>query len=801
MIEIINVEINITGIVQGVGFRPFLFNLARDLDLRGTILNRGNAGVRLILQGKQIDINKFITDIRKKKPKISFIENIDVKEFVSDIIFRDLKIERSEQGRGVSLTLPPDIAICDDCLRDMYDSQKEKYFHYPFIACAVCGPRYSTVTELPYDRERSTMINFPLCKQAEPESCIQEYTNFENRRFHAQTFACSVCGPHYKLYSKQRNVIQESSIDEILQETAKRINEGEIIAVKGIGGVHLVANSDNEDTVLKLRRRKGDRKYKPFALMIPNLKIVKNVFKISKKESEFLTSFRKPIVLLERINSREDSGISKLIAPGLSNIGIMLPYSGIHHLLFDYVGDKPLIYTSGNKSYIPMAVENEKIFDQLHNLADAFLLHNRPIYQRVDDSVLRIHDNKVKLIRRSRGYVPEYHLLPFEVKIPGAIATGPLLATTGAILRRNRVFPTQHIGNVSHLESYEFLKDALLHMKTLLQINNSEIEFVACDAHPELITTKLAEELSREFKCNLFKVQHHYAHVLALMAENNIQEDERIIGIAVDGVGYGNDGNIWGGEIFSASYNDFQRMGQLEYQPMIGGDRCTKFPARMCASLVLNALGLDEAKKLIKKLRIEDDLEYKSSEMQTIISQFEKSRQESTSQSIPLTSSTGRIFDTVSYLLGASKIKTYRGEPAMRLEGMAMRGNPKNVELKIGYTKKNGIYEIQTSELVMKIIALVEEGKFNREDIAARFQIEFGKIFGKIAVKLSGEIKVYKIGLTGGVAYNYAFSKAIKDYVLKSGLTFLEHNNIPPGDAGISIGQLVGGISQKTVTS
>ncbi len=794
MIEIINVEIEITGIVQGIGFRPFLFNLARDQALRGSILNRGNAGVRLVLQGKRVNVNTFITNIRKKKPKISFIENIQVKEFTSEVIFKELKIERSEQGRGISLTLPPDIAICNDCLKDMYNSQKKKYYQYPFIACAVCGPRFTTVTELPYDRERSTMINFPLCKQADPLSCVQEYSDFKNRRFHAQTFSCSVCGPHYKLYNKQRDIIKDGSIKEILHETTKRIEEGNIIAVKGIGGVHLVANCDNDDVILKLRKRKGDRKYKPFALMVPDLEIIKNILKISKRERDLLKSFRRPIVLLERINSNEYSVISKLIAPGLSNVGIMLPYSGIHHLLFDYIGEKPLVFTSGNKSYIPMATDNVKIFDQLQDLADAFLLHNRPIHQRVDDSVLRIHDEKVKSIRRSRGYVPEYFPLPFEVDIPGAIATGPLLATTGAILRRNRVFPTQHIGNVSHLETYEFLKVALDHMKRLLQIEDSEIKFIACDAHPEFITTKLAGELKNQFNCSLFKIPHHHAHILSLMVENNVQNDEKIIGIAADGVGYGEDGNIWGGEILLSSYKDYKRLGHLEYQPMIGGDRCTKYPARMSASIILNALGSDEANKLFKKLRIEDDLEYKATELQTIISQFKHANSEFSSQNIPLTSSTGRLFDSISYLLGASKIKTYRGEPAMRLEGMAVKGNSHNVEFEIGFTKKNGIYIIKTSELIIHIISLLEEPNLRKEDIAAKFQIELGKTFAKTAIRIAKENNVGKIGLSGGVAYNYSFSKAIKDAVLNSGFVFLEHNSISPGDAGISTGQLVGGL-------
>jgi len=788
------IEINITGIVQGVGFRPFLYNLARSLNLNGYILNRGNAGVRLVLQGNSQNLSKFLIETKLKKPKISYIENIETSNLENSQEFKTLDIKKSEEGRGISLTLPPDISICNKCLKDMNNPQKGKYYKYPFIACAVCGPRFTTVTELPYDRERSTMKEFPFCLQAEPESCILEYSNFKNRRFHAQTFACSVCGPHYTLYNKQKEVIKNDSIENILQETAKRINEGHIVAVKGIGGVHLVCLAGNDDVLLKLRKRKGERKYKPFALMVPNLKSVEGILRISNKERELLQSFRKPIVLLDRINPHEKSIISEEITPGLNNIGIMLPYSGIHHLLFDYIGDKPLVYTSGNKSYIPMGIENSKIFEQLQDLADVFLLHNRRIYQRADDSVLRLHDEKVKLIRRSRGYVPEYIPLPFEVDIPGAIATGPLLAATGAIMRRNRIFPTQHIGNVSHLEAYEFLKDALFHMKTLLQIKDSEIKFIACDAHPEFITTKFASELGEQFKCDIYKIQHHYAHILSLMAENNVEKEERIIGIATDGVGYGEDGNIWGGEILLSSYNDYKRVAHLEYQPMVGGDRCTKYPARMTASTILNSLGIDESENIFKKLKLENDLEYGITELETLISQFKHTNGQFPSQNIPLTSSTGRIFDSISYLLGASKIKTYRGEPAMRLEALAMKGNPDKIDLKIGFSKKNSIYIIKTSDLIIDLMSLLEEDKFKNKDIAARFQIELGRTFAEIAIKLGTENKVDKIGLTGGVAYNYSFSNTIKENVRQSGLTFLEHNTIPPGDAGVSIGQLIGGL-------
>ncbi len=793
------VEINITGIVQGVGFRPFLFNLARNFRLKGYILNRGNAGVRLILQGDNPDIKKFLDNVDKKRPPISFIEKIDVRELdiTVDSIphYSELQIRKSEEGRGKGLTLPPDIAICDNCLKEMRNQSLKHYYLYPFIACAVCGPRYTTVKELPYDREKTTMENFPFC-----ESCLQEYNDFDNRRFHAQTFACSNCGPNYDLYDKARNLIEKDNIMEILEETAKRINEGQIAAIKGIGGIHLVCLADNKDIVLKLRERKGKRKYKPFALMVPNLNIVKDYFKISKKEREHLTSFRRPIVLLEKTEEFNQSNISGMIAPGLNNIGVMLPYSGIHHLLFDYIGEKPLVYTSGNKSSIPMGIENDEIFDQLDQLADFFLLHNRIIHQRSDDSVLRVHDTTTKIIRRSRGYVPKYLPLPFAVKVQGAIATGPGLVTTGAILRHDRIFPTQHIGNVTHLETYDFLKSALQHMQNLLQIKNSEIKFISCDAHPAFITTKHAKELASQLEIPRYPIQHHFAHILGLMAENKIQVDEKVVGMSLDGVGYGDDGNVWGGEIMVCTYKDYQRLGHLEYQPMIGGDRCTKYPARMAASIIINALEYEKSIEIFQKINLQNDLEYNETELNTLISQFQKANNQFPSENIPLTSSTGRILDTISYLVGACKIKTYRGEPAMRLEGLAAKGTHSNINLECKYELINRKYIIKTSEFILDIISLLSDSKNKKEDIAAKAQIELGKVFADVAINIAKKNDIKKIGLSGGVAYNYSISNIIKEKILEAGLIFLENSVIPPGDAGISVGQLIGGLFKHQLT-
>lgn len=789
----IKIEINITGIVQGVGFRPFLFNLARKYGFNGYILNRGNAGVHLVLTGEEELLDRFVEDIKLKKPKISYVESISVKRIETGEEFKDLKIRNSEKGRGISLTLPPDIAICDDCVNDLRDKNKKRYYMYPFVACAVCGPRYTTVNALPYDRERSMMIKFPLCDEYKT-SCVKEYKDFNNRRFHAQTFACTVCGPHYQLYDKSKNIIETNSIKEILEITARRINRGEIAAVKGIGGVHLICLAEDDKVLEELRNRKKERKYKPFAIMTPKLEILENFVVISEKERELLNSFRKPIVILERKKKSNKIILSNQVAPGLSSIGVMLPYAGIHYLLFDFIGQKPLIYTSGNVSNFPMGIRNEMIFEQLKGLADFFLLHNRTIFQRCDDSVLRVHNDKVKLIRRSKGYVPAYLPLPFEVEISGALATGPELNVTGAVLRRNRVFPTQHIGHIKSLETFNFLKDALFNIKNLLQIEDNEIKFIACDLHPSFYTTIYAKELAEKYGINYFPIQHHYAHVLSLMAENNITPDEQIIAITTDGVGFGPDNTVWGGEILFSSYNKYQRLGHLEYQPMIGGDRCAKYPGRMFASILLNSIGVEDSEKIFEKIGLKNDLEYKTAELEGIISQFNSSRGILPSKNIPLTSATGRIFDVVSYLLGACNVKTYQGEPAIRLEGLASKGNPKNIKLSIDYSKENRKYIIKTSEIITGILKLLQDSNNRREDIAAAFQIEIGKAFANVAIKVAKLNEINKIGLTGGVAYNYSFSNTIKNLILEEDLIFLEHDLVAPGDAGISTGQLIGGI-------
>ncbi|MHA1897316.1 MAG: carbamoyltransferase HypF [Promethearchaeota archaeon] len=944
-------RILIKGIVQGVGFRPFLFNLARKHNINGIITNKGNIGVELIVSignfssgkageklndnEKYAQIESFIAAIKEEKPPISYIENISyeklddtdlTKKFNLDPqdITQSLKIMPSVLGTGEGLTLPPDIAICDSCLKDMYDKTKKRYYHYPFIACAQCGPRYTTVTELPYDRARTTMADFPLCRRnmeyLEETSCFDEYSDFNNRRFHAQTFSCKNCGPNYFLidklglnlnidnsdsdqkqkegllkvlrsYLSSKKKVSEQAEDAI-KKAADLIKKGNILAVMGIGGVHLVGLATDYNVVKKLRERKKDRKFKPFAVMMRNLEIIKRYAEISLEEEKIIQSFRRPIVLLNKKNTEYYNNINRKynlaenIAPGLNNIGIMLPYTGVHYLLFDYLEDAPLIYTSGNVSGLPMAITPEDVLDQLFDLADAFLLHNRRIFQRTDDSVLRVHKNYgPKIIRRSRGYVPEYIPLPFKTGLRCSIAVGPELNSTGSVARGYRIFPTQHIGNVTNMEVQNFLKDAIFHIKELLKIKNDEIDLILHDLHPLFNSTKLAEELYRHFDSNtdpdnshrispeLIAVQHHFAHAASLMVDNMIPPDKPCIVATLDGVGYGSDGNVWGGEIIYGTYDNFKRIAHLEYIPMIGGDRCVKFPDRMLMGFLIELYGCQNALKIAKQLGLPNNLEYHEEELKSMVNMYKNNANTAYS------SSCGRLLDAISALLDICHLKTYRGEPAMRLEGNAFAGDPLKYdfhsEILNDFHNNSGQvpqvsqasqmpqgpqpYVINSKMIIHKILQILGviipadnetekelhiDGRTNNadsnsflltkdnskyilnhdynqikkephkfqiiSDIAASVLYSLGVIFAEISLDLADKFNVRDIGLSGGVAYNHilysAFYKTISQVSEKNKnidmddpanrFRPLHHKRIPPGDAGISIGQIAIGAAR-----
>ena len=561
-------EITIKGIVQGVGFRPFIFRIAEKFHVVGTIRNHGNLGVKIkgkfkpkpnssAVLDEDSGISQLIQSIIDNKPQISYIESISNIKIPDDEITHDsLEIQPSIISSDLvqSLVLPPDVGICNDCLSDFYNRDNPRYYHYPFIACAECGPRYSTVIQLPYDRERTTMDEFPLCgdpNHLEPHTCLSEYSDVNNRRFHAQTFSCSNCGPKY--------------LDSV-SKAIDLIKNGKIIAVKGIGGTHLVCSALNREAIETLRQRKGGRKYKPFALMYPSLESLQRSgqFNISDVETRLLTSFRRPIILLDK---SDGYSLPDNIAPRLPNVGIMLPYAGIHYLLFEGVGDIPLIYTSGNPSNIPMAIENAEIRDSLESLVDGFLLHNRVIHQRVDDSVIRVVGGKSQFIRRSRGYVPEYISLPFETD-EILFACGGEENSTGAILCNSRIFPTQHIGTVNTEETLDFLNKSIEHLSSLLGIKPAQFTGTVHDLHPQFLSNGIAKDFSEKFRIRNIEAQHHHAHHASLMLDSGCKLSEEIISISVDGIVTATDGSIWGGDIAWC----YDRSGDwsISSVPMIG---------------------------------------------------------------------------------------------------------------------------------------------------------------------------------------------------------------------------------------
>ena len=543
----IEARINITGRVQGVGFRPFIYRMAVKNGLLGYVINLGDAGVEIIVEGSEESISKFLDDIRENAPEVSDIEDIIHSFSPFRGRFDRFIIDKSKtSGKVASGIYPPDIGICPECLRDM-DDPNGRWYDYPFTACAWCGPRFTSVKSLPYDRERTHMYDFPMCRY-----CEKDYYEPLNRRFDAQGITCSICGPRMSLHDASG-----ASIDsrDLFTETAKLLMEGNIVAVKGIGGIHLVSLATRDDVLEKFRRRK-DRKNQPYALMSPDIDSIRSFAQIDKVEERYLKDWKRPVVLLRK----RHRVISDLVAPGLDTVGVMLPYTGIQTILFKRLNEPALVMTSGNRRGLPMAITNQAAFDELGGLADYFLLHNRDIINRSDDSVLRVIQGNPAFTRRSRGYVPDPIDIPMKKGI--GIALGAELRNTATIGTNGKAFMTQYLGDITSLEGIESEKKAVQSMRDLLNITCNP-DVMACDLHPRYMTSQIAGVMSQEMDIPLVKSQHHHAHITSVMAENGIK-DEEVLGISLDGAGYGDDGQIWGGEVLKSTYLGYKRVGQLE---------------------------------------------------------------------------------------------------------------------------------------------------------------------------------------------------------------------------------------------
>jgi len=757
--------ITVSGLVQGIGFRPFIYRLATRRGLRGYVKNLGDAGVRIEVDGDESAIELLLSDLVEEKIPLAVYTKIDVdwREVGEERV--GFVIDTSDMGayEVKHSLIPPDVSICPECVKEMRDPG-DRHYLYPFTCCALCGPRFTTIVDLPYDRERTTMIDFPLC-----DDCEREFNDPGDRRFNAQTICDPTCGPRMTLYHLDGSIIQEG---DPIAVAARLLNEGSIVAVKGIGGIHLatMTTDDGPLHVLRTRRRKPG---KPFAVMSPDLENVLSYANISETEREHLTSLARPIVALRK---REPFPLSPLISPGLDTVGVMLPYSGIHHLLLHQIDEPALVMTSANYPGEPMFVSNEDAFKKLEGVADYLLLHNRRIHARCDDSVLRVIDDQPLFLRRSRGYVPLPVSIPFNSK-GNVVAVGPELTSTAAILKEEKCYLTQHLGDIESPESLDFLSSAVDHLGKLLRVGEPDI--VACDLHPNFLSRAVAAELAEGSGTDIVEVQHHHAHLASLMADAGVTPDDEIVGIVCDGYGYGSDGSPWGGEVLMGGYEGFSRRGYLEPQPMPGGDLCALRYGRMLQGILYSELPKMRLEQLLNE-SCSEGFQRGGTEIEAVFEQLEKGL------NTPYTTSTGRLLDAVSCLLGASYLRTYEGEGAMKLEALATRGRLCG-GLPIDVERDGGDLVFMTSKMVGVLLTM--RARYRREDLAYTFQQALADGLAEMAVTVATEQGIDAIGFTGGVANNDMITRAIHRKVDEGGLRFIRHRQVPCGDGGLSLGQ------------
>ncbi len=763
--------ISLQGVVQSVGFRPFVKKLADAIGVRGYVRNLGDAGVEIgIANANESILKEFLRRLREEKPELAEILHLECrpadfskeKRLWRDGEFRILPSLKQKGGSTGFSALPPDISICNNCLGDMKKQERRKM--YAFTSCTDCGPRYSTITGVPYDRPRTSFAEFSLCPQ-----CMEEYTNPSDRRFHAQTTCCIVCGPQYQAYLWEGKWREEKIA---WGKIATRLKEGEIWAVMGIGGTHYYLNALNPDGIGRIRDIRRKKSNKPFAVMMRDLETVKKFCQISPEDTRQLLSVRRPIVILP-VRDRE---MWEQVSPGLDTIGVMLPYTGVHHVLFWNGAPEALIATSANAPGIPMPIEPREVLATAKGIADGVLVHNRRIVQRIDDSVVKSFGSRHVIVRRSRGFVPQ-PLFHEDLSGIQGVAMGAEENNTAAIVKNGWIIQTQHLGHVTNIEALEFEKRAIHH---LLNLFNVKPEFVVVDLHPRFYSAELGRELAQKFGVPLCEVQHHAAHAYSLMVDHGLRRGDETIIWVCDGFGYGNDGQAWGGELIAVEEGNWERRASLRSVRYDGGDRNARYPARMFILYALEAK--IDIQEILAKRPVESNLPNGKLELDYLLSLGRKKPK-------LITSSMGRLLDALSVLLGAATTRSYRGEPAMRLEALALRGEeriPPNVFVSPGRKKR---YELDSVGLFREAVNLSEQGHDNA-DVALWVHRSLAISMGEIARLLGEEMGIKRVGFSGGVGYNKIITEYLQQFTKRMGLEFLMHERIAPGDAGISAGQL-----------
>ena len=771
MSQKVRVIIHVSGLVQGIGYRPFVYRLATRSNLTGYVLNLGDAGVKIEVEGWEKSIKPFLQQLVEEKPALADYSELrtEFKPFKGE--FQEFKIERSSKEAGDGLSYPtPDLATCKECVAEIFNPHT-RFYLYPFTSCTNCGPRFTIIKVLPYDRERTTMTEFPFCP-----SCKSEYNDPLDRRFNAQSTCCPQCGPKYELRRSDESLVT----GEPIKEAARRLDEGCILAIKGIGGFHLAVDAYSEEAVneLRMRRRKPQ---KPFAVMAANLKEIETFAYLSDLEEQLLTSLMAPIILL---NTKTPFPLAEAVTPQLHNVGVMLPYAGIHHLLFHYAKTKTLVMTSANNPDEPMIIENQEAIRRMKRTTDYLLIHNRRIHLRCDDSVIKVVDGAPVPIRRSRGYTPT----PLAIPLPfnsNVLAMGGEFMVTSCLIKQDKAFLSQHIGEVDSLESIQFLEEAIEHLLQILKLEC--LDAIVIDLHPLFHTRKIAEKLTKRFNTPLFEVQHHHAHLVSLMTENRVDPEEEIVAITCDGVGYGTDESLWGGELLVGGYKRFERVASLEPQLMPGGDLSAIWYGRMLQGILYKRIARNELTKFLKANYMKG-FKYGAREINVVFQQLEKEI------NTPLTTSTGRVLDALSCLLGVCFKRTYEGEGAMKLEALAIEGDDSiPLPFKIQRFEVRDI--LVTSDAFAKIKTLLQK-KESKKHLAASFQRGLAEGLVDMAIQVAKERGINFIGFSGGVAYNEAMTRIIRKQVEKAGLDFLRHRILPPGDGGLALGQAVLGAAK-----
>jgi hydrogenase maturation protein HypF len=732
------------GIVQGVGFRPYVYRLAIDLNLKGHVRNLGNV-VEIVIEGKNADL--FVERLPEELPPIAKIDSMEV----SEIDFEDYAdfeiIESGDAYSGVSV-IPPDIAICDECLAEIRNPNDRRY-KYAFNACTDCGPRFTVIESVPYDRERTSMDEFPLC-----DDCLVEYRDLLDRRYHGEAICCSDCGPQMEFYAGREKIESDNPI----RLGAEVLKEGRILAIKGIGGTHLVVDAYNDDAIRELRQRLN-RPNQAFAVMCRDLESLRKYAILSEKEIKTITSNKRPIVILKK---NDGYRFPESLSPGLHNIGVMLPYSPMHYLLFDEGDIDTYVMTSANIPGEPMMIENDEIISGVN---DYSLIHNRRILNRCDDSVIRFRNGELSFIRRSRGYTPEPYTINYEANDLDVLALGPELDVTFSMAREDRIYPSQHIGNTNKPKTLNFMRTAIENMERITKINDFDI--IACDMHPHFFTTRLAHELAEKYCAEVRPVQHHHAHAAALANDYGI--DEMVV-IAADGVGYGSDATSWGGEILYTDISSFERMGHLEPQLMPGGDAATRYPAKMLLSILKDD-------SLIKPYA--DYFKYGEIEIRNIKKQIDAGI------NVGITTSTGRVLDSMAVALEICHERTYEGECSMKLESSAYYATK---ELEIPIIIEGN--QLNTTEILREVVRMYQKGE-KKANVAAAGQAAVAKGLSELALHGADKKGIENIGATGGVFYNEAITDTVKNCIENDGYNFIQHKNTCAGDGSVSLGQSI----------